>query len=82
MTNIIPNTPNHTHWQDAQSLPASQNLPKSMAAPTQGRRKSTGIQHCIRAIAGKGGKIKVCTFNKLWWWRTGNRLEIRYCSYT
>ena len=43
---------NHTHWQVAQNLPASQNLPKSMAAPTHGRRKSTGIQHCIRAIAG------------------------------
>lgn len=24
-----------------------------MAAPTHGRRKSTGIQHCIRAIAGE-----------------------------
>ncbi len=43
----------HTHWQVAQSSRTSQNLPKSMAAPTQGRRKSTGIQHCIRAIAGK-----------------------------
>lgn len=43
----------HTHWQVAQSLLASQNLPKSMSAPTHGRRKSTGIQHCIRAIAGK-----------------------------
>ncbi len=53
MINIIPNTDNHTHWQVAQSLPASQNLPKSMAAPTHGRKKSTGIQHCIRAMAGK-----------------------------
>ena len=43
----------HTHWQVAQSLPASQNLPKSMAAPPQGRKESTGIQHCIRAIAGE-----------------------------
>jgi len=41
----------HTHWQVAQSRPTSQNLPKSMAAPTHGRRKSTGTQHCIRAIA-------------------------------
>jgi hypothetical protein len=30
-----------------------QSLQKSMSAPTHGRRKSTGIQHCIRAIAGK-----------------------------
>jgi hypothetical protein len=43
----------HTHWQVAQSSRTSQNLPKSMAAPTHGRRKSTSIQHCIRAIAGE-----------------------------
>jgi len=29
-----------------------------MAAPTQGRRKSTGIQHCIRAIAGEVVKLR------------------------
>jgi len=46
----------HTHWQVAQSSHTSQNLPKSMAAPTHGRRKSTGIQHCIRAIAGAAVK--------------------------
>jgi hypothetical protein len=44
----------HTHCQVAQKANrTSQNLPKSMAAPTHGRRKSTGIQHCIRAIAGE-----------------------------
>jgi hypothetical protein len=43
----------HTHWQVARIRPTSQNLPKSMAAPTHGRRKSTSIQHCIRAIAGE-----------------------------
>lgn len=43
----------HTHWQVAQSQPTSQNLPKSMAAPTHGRKESTGIQHCIKAIAGE-----------------------------
>jgi hypothetical protein len=43
----------HIHWQVAQSLPASQNLPKSMAALTHGRKESTGIQHCIKAIAGE-----------------------------
>jgi hypothetical protein len=39
----------------AKSLKANntnQNLSKSMAALTRGQRKSTGIQHCIRAIAG------------------------------
>ena len=41
----------HTHWQVAPSSRTSQNLPKSMAAPTHGRKESTGIQHCIRAIA-------------------------------
>lgn len=30
----------HTHWQVAQSNPAIQNLPKSMAAPTHGRQES------------------------------------------
>jgi len=39
-------------------------------------------QHCIKAIAGQEVKSKVCAFNNLWWWRKGNRLEIRYCSYT
>ncbi len=43
----------HTHWQVAQSSRTSQNLPKSMAAPTHGRKESTGIQHCIKAIAGE-----------------------------
>lgn len=35
-----------------------------------------------KSNSGRSGKIKVCAFNKLWWWRKGNRLEIRYCSYT
>lgn len=43
----------HTHWQAAQTSRISQNLPKSIAAPTHGRRKSTGIQKCIKAIAGE-----------------------------
>ena len=43
----------HTHWQVAQSLLANQNLPKSMAAQPHGRKESTGIQHCIKAIAGE-----------------------------
>jgi hypothetical protein len=48
----------HTHWQVPQSLPTSQNLPKSMAAPTHGRKESTGIQHCIKAIAGEVVKLR------------------------
>jgi hypothetical protein len=43
---------NHTHWQVSLSSRTSHNLPKSMADSTYGRRKSTGIQHCIRVIAG------------------------------
>ena len=31
----------HTHWQVAQSRPANQNLPKSMAAQTHGRQESS-----------------------------------------
>jgi len=48
----------HTHWQVAQSSRTSQNLPKSMAAPPLGRKESTGIQHCIKAIADKVVKSK------------------------
>ena len=44
----------HTHCQVAQKANrTSQNLSKSMAAPTDGRKESTGIQHCIKAIAGE-----------------------------
>ena len=48
----------HTHWQVAQNLPTSQNLPKSMAAQPHGRKESTGIQHCIKAIAGEVVKLR------------------------
>jgi len=50
---MIPKARIHTHWQVAQNSRTSQNLPKSMAVPTRGQRKSTGIQHCIKAIAGE-----------------------------
>ena len=53
-----PSTSIHTHWQVAQSSLTSQNLPKSMAAPMYGLKESTGIQHCIRAIAGEVAKSK------------------------
>jgi len=58
----IPALSIYTHWQVAQSLPARQNLPKSMAALTHGRRKSTSIQHCIRAIAGEVVKSRPVHF--------------------
>jgi hypothetical protein len=53
-----PNACIRTHWQVTQSSRKSQNLPKSMAAPTLGRRKNTGIQHCIKAIEGEVVKSK------------------------
>lgn len=50
----------HTHWQVAQKASRmSQNLLKSMAAQTHGRKESTGIQHCIKAIAGKVVKSRL-----------------------
>ena len=55
----------HTHWQVAQSSHTSQNLPKNMAAHLHGRKESTGIQHCIRAIAGevvKSGSVILTNF--------------------
>ena len=48
----------HTHWQVPQSNHTCQNLPKSMAAQTHGRKESTGIQHCIKAIAGEVVKLR------------------------
>lgn len=35
-----------------------------------------------KSNSGWSFKFKVSAFNKLWWWRTGGRFEIRYCSYT
>ncbi|MBK7184105.1 MAG: hypothetical protein IPH89_14980 [Bacteroidetes bacterium] len=52
MTQANPSHP-YTLASRSKSLPASQNLPKSMAAQTHGRKESTGIQHCIKAIAGE-----------------------------
>ena len=43
----------HTHWQVAQSRPASQNLPKSMYAPTHGRKKARLPNSVYVAIAGE-----------------------------
>jgi len=50
----MPTLRNHTHCQVAQKANRTcQNLPKSMAAQPHGRKESTGIQHCIKAIAGE-----------------------------
>jgi hypothetical protein len=50
----------HTHWQVAQKdSRTSQNLPKSIAAQAHGRKESTGIQHYIKAIAGKVVKSRL-----------------------
>ncbi len=43
----------HTHCQAAQAKRTSQSLSKSVSFPTHGRKESTGIQHCIKAIAGE-----------------------------
>ncbi len=48
----MPTLSTNTHCQVAQKANrTSQNLSKSMAAPTHGRKKNTIAQHCIRAIA-------------------------------
>jgi len=49
----MPTLQSHTHCQAAQANPTSQSLSKSVSFPTHGRKESTGIQHCIRAIAGE-----------------------------
>ncbi len=43
----------HTHCQAAQANRTSQSLSISVSFPTLGRKESTGIQHCIKAIAGE-----------------------------
>jgi len=50
---MMPPLNSHTHCQAAQTSRTSQNLPISVTEPTHGRRESTGIQHCIKAIAGE-----------------------------
>ena len=57
----------HTHWQVAQSRPASQNLPKSMAAPTHGQKEKIKHGHTTMAIrnAGESADMKAITLNKL-----------------
>jgi len=49
----MPTLNSHTHCQAAQSQCSIQSLSKSVSAPKHGRKESTGIQHCIRAIASE-----------------------------
>jgi hypothetical protein len=44
---------NHTHWQVAQSLPANQNLPKSMAAPTLTEKKARAYNKVYKSLGNK-----------------------------
>jgi hypothetical protein len=56
-----PNMPalqSHTHCQAAQANRTSQSLSISVSFPTHGQKESTGIQHCIKAIAGVVVKSK------------------------
>ncbi|MCW0517531.1 hypothetical protein [Riemerella anatipestifer] len=64
----MPTLSTHTHWQVAQSRPASQNLPKSMYAPTHGRKKArlpniTYTQAGVSCFVGQeSGKFEVQFF--------------------
>ncbi len=49
---MMPPLNSHTHYQAAQTSRTSQSLSISVSEPTHGRKESTGIQHCIKAIAG------------------------------
>lgn len=49
----MPTLQSHTHCQAAQASCTSQSLLISVSFPTPGRKESTGIQHCIRTIAGE-----------------------------
>ncbi len=68
----------HTHWQVAQSSRTSQNLPKSMAAPTLTEKKMKKHGHTTMAIrnAGESADMKAFTINKLFGRRTVKCLEI------
>lgn len=67
----------HTHWQVAQYSCTSQNLPKSMVAPTLTEKKKKKHGHTTMAIrnAGDIADMKVITLNKLSGKRTVKCLE-------
>lgn len=74
----------HTHWQVAQSLSTSQNLPKSMAAPTHGRKGKIKHGHTTRYIKhlADSANFKGGAFNKIYNGLIGNRFEMPNVSYT
>jgi hypothetical protein len=75
--------PAHPEKEKFSKMPHARQKRKGQSAiKKHWEEAATKTQHCIRAIAGEVVKIEVCAFNKLLWWRTGNRSEIRYCSYT
>ncbi len=49
-----PTLRNHRHWQVAQSSRTSQNLPKSMAAPTLTEKKMKKHGHTTLCISNSG----------------------------
>jgi len=49
----MPTLRNHTHWQVAQSRPSSQNLPKSMAAPTLTEKKARAYNKVYKSLGSK-----------------------------
>jgi hypothetical protein len=49
----MPTLQSHTHCQAAQANRTYQSLSKSVSFQTHGRKESTGIQQCIKAIAGE-----------------------------
>ena len=70
---IMPNITTHTHCQVAQVKSSSQNLSKSMAAPTLTEKKMKKHRHTTMAIrnAGFGAKSILINFNKLMFWQKG-----------
>jgi len=74
----IPALSIHTHWQVAQTSRTSQNLPKSMAAPTLTEKKMKKHGHTTLAIrnAGVSADMEVISINKLFGSRTLKCFEI------
>jgi len=68
----------HTHWQVVQSLPASQNLPKSLAAPTHRRKGKIKHEHAISCIVhlADSAKVKGVTSKILCSGSTGSCFEL------
>jgi hypothetical protein len=82
----MPTLQSHTHCQAAQANRTSQSLAKSVSFPTHGRKESTGIQHCIKAIAGKVVKsryvhlIKFCSGGQVIALKSATALILDRCA--